>query len=55
MSSLRQWVLDWVPSGRRSPLSARLKTGAMVAVVVNGFVNETLRNYRDGLEHRVIA
>ena len=48
-SSLRRWALDWLPRRRRSSVSARLKTCAMLAVVVNGFVNETRRNCRDGV------
>jgi hypothetical protein len=48
-------VPDQVPRGRRSSLSARLKTGAMVAVAVNGFVNETSRNDGDGVERSVMT
>lgn len=52
---LRRWALDWLASGRRRSLSARLKTGAMVAVGVNGFVNETRRNCRDGVARGAVV
>jgi hypothetical protein len=54
-SSLHRWVLDWQPSSRRNSLSARLKTGAIVAVVVNEIVNETRRNWRDGVRRGAMA
>ena len=42
-------------TGRGNSSSARLKTGAIVAVVVNGFGNETRRYCRDGVRRGVMV
>jgi hypothetical protein len=48
-------VLDWVAERSPQPIIRAREDWFHGAVVVNGFVNETPRNDRDGVERSVMA